>query len=183
MINTNYKIKKYDSHIFIQDFLDEKTSESLYEKILNVPKDWWHNTLFPTLQGIENIRDSESNNLEIQEKRKKILDNFNSGGFSYCFKRSVGDHYETCFCGCCEVLRFFNTDEMKFKFSTLVGENVTKMNETFCSKYEHGDYLSIHHDQKKGDYAFVYQLTKNWNPIYGGILNFWNSKKNKISHA
>jgi Rps23 Pro-64 3,4-dihydroxylase Tpa1-like proline 4-hydroxylase len=41
---------------------------------------------------------------------------------------------------------------------------------TFTSKYEAGDFLYTHTDKDNGRIAFVYQLTKNWLPGYGGLF-------------
>lgn len=47
---------------------------------------------------------------------------------------------------------------------------------TFTSKYEAGDFLYTHTDKDNGRIAFVYQLTKDWLPGYGGLfmrMNDW----------
>lgn len=41
---------------------------------------------------------------------------------------------------------------------------------TFTSKYEAGDFLYTHTDKGNGRVAFVYQLTKDWLPGYGGLF-------------
>ena len=41
---------------------------------------------------------------------------------------------------------------------------------TFTSKYEAGDFLYTHTDKDNGRIAFVYQLTKDWLPGYGGLF-------------
>ena len=41
---------------------------------------------------------------------------------------------------------------------------------TFTSKYEAGDFLYTHTDKDNGRVAFVYQLTKDWLPGYGGLF-------------
>ena len=41
---------------------------------------------------------------------------------------------------------------------------------TFTSKYEAGDFLYTHTDKNNGRIAFVYQLTKDWLPGYGGLF-------------
>ena len=41
---------------------------------------------------------------------------------------------------------------------------------TFTSKYEEGDFLGAHTDENHGKIAFVYQLTKDWIPQYGGLF-------------
>lgn len=43
-------------------------------------------------------------------------------------------------------------------------------NSTFTSKYEAGDFLYTHTDKGNGRIAFVYQLTKDWLPGYGGLF-------------
>ena len=47
---------------------------------------------------------------------------------------------------------------------------------TFTSKYEAGDFLYTHTDKGNGRIAFVYHLSKNWLPGYGGLfmrMNNW----------
>lgn len=47
---------------------------------------------------------------------------------------------------------------------------------TFTSKYEAGDFLYTHTDKGNGRIAFVYHLSKNWFPGYGGLfmrMNNW----------
>jgi|TARA_R110001606_G_scaffold388670_1_gene554199 Rps23 Pro-64 3,4-dihydroxylase Tpa1-like proline 4-hydroxylase len=41
---------------------------------------------------------------------------------------------------------------------------------SFTSKYEAGDFLYTHTDINHGRIAFVYQLTKDWLPGYGGLF-------------
>jgi len=41
---------------------------------------------------------------------------------------------------------------------------------TFTSKYEAGDFLYTHTDKDNGTIAFVYHLTTNWLPGYGGLF-------------
>jgi Rps23 Pro-64 3,4-dihydroxylase Tpa1-like proline 4-hydroxylase len=56
-------------------------------------------------------------------------------------------------------------------------QNLTWVREsTFTSKYESGDFLYTHTDKGNGRIAFIYQLTKDWLPGYGGLfmrMNNW----------
>jgi Rps23 Pro-64 3,4-dihydroxylase Tpa1-like proline 4-hydroxylase len=105
---------------------------------------------------------------------------FNSGEFSFMFKRTVNNHIQNCSCVVCKLKEYFNSSEVKEVISKIIGENVTKIINPFCSKYETGDYLSIHQDKLNGDYAFVFQLTRDWNPAYGGLLNFYDSETKEV---
>tara|TARA_R100000544_G_C2224823_1_gene59944 strand:- start:1058 stop:1726 length:669 start_codon:yes stop_codon:yes gene_type:complete len=49
-------------------------------------------------------------------------------------------------------------------------ELVWNADSTFTSKYEEGDFLSIHTDENHGRVAFVYQITKDWLPQNGGLF-------------
>lgn len=169
------KIKKSGSRIIVQDFLTNPDSYDLS----SIKKDWWYISMFPTIDEKQHIRDLNLDN-DFQEKKLFNLQHYNDGYFSYSFRRTLDDHYDTCVCTMCELKKLFNSEEMKTIFSDIVGETVTEMNEGFCSKYDSGDYLSVHHDKNKGDYAFVYQLTKDWNPSHGGILNFWNPETKEL---
>jgi Rps23 Pro-64 3,4-dihydroxylase Tpa1-like proline 4-hydroxylase len=176
MINS-YKIKKSGTVLTIQDFLTNPDSFDLS----NIQKDWWYVSINPTENGKVDLLDNKENFKEICINRDYSLNYYNSGCFSYCFRRTIDDHFNTCLCEICQLKKLFTSEEMKSEFSKIVGENVTSINETFCSKYHTCDYLSTHHDKKNGDYAFVYQLTKYWNPAHGAILNFWNSDTKELN--
>ena len=111
---------------------------------------------------------------------RQNLNHYNKGNFAYRFKRTLDDHYENCYCIQCKFKEYFLKDEIKDKLANIVGCNKIKFEETFCSRYDNGDYLSIHHDKGNGDYAFIFQLTENWNPTFGGLLHFYDSEKKEI---
>jgi len=50
--------------------------------------------------------------------------------------------------------------------------------EMFVSNYGNGDFLSVHHDQNKGNIAVTFSLNTDWHPTYGGILHFCDKDKN-----
>jgi Rps23 Pro-64 3,4-dihydroxylase Tpa1-like proline 4-hydroxylase len=181
-VNTLTYEKKSGEIFSAKNFLFEKTAKRLAKQLKEIDKTWWGVAIYPTTDNkLYNVRYSDT--LYQQEEFKKIhsyaLERFNKGLFSYMFKRS-GKHYDTCSCAMCSLRKMFDSVEVKNALSQIVGETVTELNETFCSKYETGDYLSIHHDKNKGDYAFVYQLTEDWNPSYGGLLNFYDSTTKEV---
>lgn len=165
-----------------KDFLFEKTAMRLAKQIKEIDKTWWGVAIYPTRDNkLYNVRYSDTlyDQEEFKSTHSYALERLNKGLFSYMFKRS-GKHYDTCSCAMCSLRKMFDSVEVKHALSQIVGETVTELNETFCSKYETGDYLSIHHDKNKGDYAFVYQLTENWNPAFGGLLHFYDNASKKV---
>ena len=106
----------------------------------------------------------------------RALKSSDNGYFAYHFTRTVGNHYETCRCHECRLIDTLSSYHMKDFLSRLVGSKITNTGEMFVSKYERGHYLDMHHDKGKGQYAFTISLTKNWNPVYGGLLHFWNQE-------
>jgi Rps23 Pro-64 3,4-dihydroxylase Tpa1-like proline 4-hydroxylase len=173
------------SQIFIvDDFLSIDFINETKKELLNIPEDWWYISLNPTDERYEkeNFRNFEGilNNPDFVIKNLFNLEHYNKGNFAYRFKRNLDNHYENCYCVQCNIKKYFDTNEIKDKLSNIVGCNKIKFEETFCSRYDNGDYLSIHHDKGNGDYAFVFQLTENWNPTFGGLLHFYDSEKKEI---
>ena len=62
-------------------------------------------------------------------------------------------------------------------FKNIIRENTSIKNpvlyETFTSAYYPGDFLGRHTDEKRG-VAFIFNLSWQWKPEYGGILSIEN---------
>lgn len=173
------------SEIFtVDDFLSIDFINKAKKELLNISEDWWYISLNPTDERYEkeNFRNFVGilNNPDFLEKNLFNLNHYNKGNFAYRFKRTLDNHYENCYCIQCKFKEYFLKDEIKDKLANIVGCNKIKFEETFFSRYDNGDYLSIHHDKGNGDYAFIFQLTENWNPTFGGLLNFYDSEKKEI---
>jgi Rps23 Pro-64 3,4-dihydroxylase Tpa1-like proline 4-hydroxylase len=184
MLNKNYS-KEIDQNIItIKNFLQTDFVNKIQEDIRKIDKTWWYVSMLPvdTTNVKENTRyyDGLFYDEKFLQQFAYNIKWFNEGNFGYVFKRNINNHYDTCVCIQCNLRKYFDSDEIKSELSKIVGEKVTELNETFCSKYENGDYLSLHHDKGNGDYAFVFQLTKDWNPSYGGLLNFYSPDTNEI---
>lgn len=182
LVNTKMSIIKKETIFLINEFLVHNQAKSLIKQLIDVNKTWWDVSIFPNKENkLSSLRFTDTLYTEESYKtlRAHALSCFNRGEFSYMFKRS-GKHFDMCSCAMCKLRRLFDSSEVKEALSQIVGEQVTELNETFCSKYETGDYLSIHHDKKKGDYAFVFQLTEDWNPSYGGLLHFYDESTKKV---
>ena len=181
-VNPDFSFDTKGTIILVRDFLYDQTAKNIAKYLREINKAWWSVSIFPDFQNkiySANFSDTLYEDSLYKNAREYSLSVFNHGLFSYSFKRS-GKHYDACRCSMCFLRTLFDSTEVKYALSQIIGETVTQLNETFCSKYEHGDYLSIHHDKKKGDYAFVFQLTEDWNPAFGGLLHFYDKESKTV---
>lgn len=50
--------------------------------------------------------------------------------------------------------------------------DITEIKDTIVMSLTSGCFINEHTDAGRGKAAFVYQLTDNWHPMYGGVLHF-----------
>jgi hypothetical protein len=184
MINPNYTSKKENNIISVKNFLNAELAEKIESDMKKIAKEWWYISMYPAnsnmLKQETKYYDGLYSNPHFLEQKEYNKSWFNGGNFGYMFKRTINNHCVGCYCVMCKLKEFFDSPEVKDELSKIVGEKVTRFDTTFCSKYENDDYLSIHHDKGNGDYAFVFQLTKDWNPSYGGLLHFYDKSTNEV---
>jgi hypothetical protein len=160
----------------IPDFLEREKAENIYEEVIKIPTHWFSRTIMPTKDEFKMTPYKETpelaKNEEFQEVLQKCEETFEKNEFAYRFRRTFRNHFETCKCGVCQLDKLFGSPEILERFSQIVNEKVVSLGETFLSKYQKDDFLSTHHDKGKGHFAFIYQLTKDWNPNHGGLLTF-----------
>jgi SM-20-related protein len=160
--------------VVIRDFLNLDYAEKLY-RFFNegMPQDWWYSVSCPgTENRIDFIRNYQENEEWIQKERKHSESVFNQGGFAYHFYRTSGNHCEGCYCEECDFRKWLHEEELLNFISAVGGETYTRPDTIFASRYSEGSFLSPHTDQSLGDIGFVYQLTKDWKPQWGGLLHF-----------
>jgi len=185
MINLDYELETYKNIYSVTNFLNNEYIINIVDELLKIQEDWWYVIMKPINNSYDkyNVRYYKNieTNIEFCVNKSYVMNNFNNGNFSYIFKNiEPSEHYNTCYCVCCKFQQYFTSDEVKSELSKIVGEEIVLINETFFSKYENGDFLSVHHDKNKGDYAFILQLTKEWNPSHGGMLHFYDVKTNNV---
>ncbi len=104
------------------------------------------------------------------------------GKFAYFFYRSFGDHPADCICQECQLTRFFSTPGFIQFLNAITGNtlNITAPFTIFTSKYSQGCFLNTHSDDMNGKLAFVYHLTKDWRPDYGGLFTAQDAQRNVL---
>jgi Rps23 Pro-64 3,4-dihydroxylase Tpa1-like proline 4-hydroxylase len=158
----------------INNFLPSNEAEILYEKIMKTPQHWWKKARIgndftsPKMSG-----DTLEDRVEKERLRRANEKSVQAHKFTYQFTRSTA-HVSNCACYECtfkkEMLKSERFKQLLQKCTNL--KNPT-LGESFTSVYEAGDFLGVHTDEKRG-LAFIYNLSKNWAPEYGGMLHIRN---------
>lgn len=164
--------------IVLSDFMDEQIAEQVYSDLESYNPKWWVHALRPNEQG--DVQNLDVGDPRLPQYIKLVETAADQGQFAYHFKRTLNDHYTTCYCFSCRLRSTFDSYEMRSLLSKLTGRKVIGIGETFASLYERDHFLTIHHDKNKGDYTFVLSLTKDWNPTHGGNLCFWDEAEKTI---
>jgi hypothetical protein len=163
-------------HVIIHDFIDKNVANIL-ENALSKYK-WWSYSMLPTqMYGWKKpliTTDADTFNNE-----KGLCENsLDAGHFAYRFSRQYGIHFKTCECVTCCLYDTLSSWPFISLLETLTGKYKLVAGEIIISRFEKGDFLSVHHDIGKGDIALTLSFTKDWNPSYGGILHFCDKDGN-----
>lgn len=174
-IRENFLRNRY---VVIRDFLLPEYAEVLHNWFTNeMPTDWWFSSSTPREDGESGflkIQNTEENLPYIAETHQYVLSKMFEGDFSYHFHRTIDDHTDICTCTECGFRRWTNSEENINFLNQLVEEPVSQADSMFAAAYLPNDFLSPHVDSPNGRLGYVYQLTKDWKPQYGGNLHFMN---------
>ena len=169
--------------IVIEDFFEPSYAEELYKFFtIDMDSTWWFTSFRGPAFGdpndktykegdVQSIQRTEANIEKINFETQKTYYSLSKGLFSYVFDRTT-KHKDTCPCKECQFKKYFGSSTILDFFSTLTCKHLTEKGEFFCSRYSSGQFLGPHHDHNKGEIGFVINLTKNWKPEYGGLLQF-----------
>lgn len=107
---------------------------------------------------------ANKNTPEYTELTKKVKVMNSNGNFTYRFSRTDWIHPK--------LHELWSSPIFSNALCYITGNEELTWQEysTFTSKYESGDFLNTHTDLNHGKVAFVYQLTENWLPQYGGLF-------------
>jgi len=171
--------------IVINNFLDSEFAEKLYKYYTaEMPKELWCATYHPSFRydgDWEWWKNIPSNQYNMQMAYAHSCLNRDNNNFSYFFYKTMNDRmqmgdmtgtvYE-------ETMNFFNNKEMMQFISKITGLDITVADKTFVSRYASKCFLSEHTDEPNGKLAFVYHLSKDWNPDWGGLYLDLRDKNN-----
>jgi hypothetical protein len=158
----------------LKNYLSHDESWNLACAADGTPAHWWsraikHNKTTKPIMMNNNIGGYR----EEYGASQHITNSVNSNDFTYRFSRST-NHVKGCGCWECTFKKEVLESE---KFKDVIRKNTGIKNpvihETFTSAYYPGDFLGRHTDEKRG-VAFIFNLSWDWKPEYGGILNIEN---------
>ncbi len=179
--------------VFINNFLELWLADRIHSVLaVETPSDWWSYVTSEIVgRGVterpmprevyqifaENKTERDSMWYEAMRtlKEKKF-------GYSYSYQKGNypgqpnGAHGDECTCFICHQHHegiFRPKGEFEGAMSKLIGEPVT-VNGLQWTRYRANDFLAPHTDDGNGHFAFVYNVTKDWHPIWGGNLTFFN---------
>jgi hypothetical protein len=184
-INTNElrEVFKKDRSIIIDNFLKEEFAEQLYKYYtVDMNKEFWCATYMPSFrfQGDwEWWQNIPSNRFYIEQAYQQVCNARDNGEFSYFFYKTMPIVMEKAKSVVYdETMTFFNGVEMVNFINGLTELDIKTGDKTFISRYAENCFLSKHTDDINGKLAFVYHLTKDWNPDWGGLYMNLNDSKN-----
>ena len=165
-IGTEYNEK---GSVTIQDWLKPESAEWVHNFIAKYPSEWWFQSTYDQ-KDVENVQ-SKRNNLELLQKNsEKAKKAFLDSKFSYDFDRSM-NHHAGCSCDECNFKSWIRSPNTMKWAGSITNEELTGTGELFISRYKQHQFLSPHHDKNKGKIGFVYNITKDWRPEWGGMLH------------
>lgn len=91
-------------------------------------------------------------------------------------------HFENCGCVVCILKTLITTTKFIDFVKEITGETEElNLLHSFAAIYKDGDFLGIHTDETSPrKYAFVFNFTDNWHPMFGGHLHFIDGKNGNI---
>lgn len=177
-INSLAKEFQQNKKVIIKNFLNEAAADSLYSFLnSDMAEDWWHTAVLVGDKDSQYgskpnyIRRFKDNVSAAHEGTFAAMGSCVNGFFSYSFDRTM-DHVSGCECKLCNFIKTLNGEGILNKIKTITNHDLTRTQEFFASRYRQLQFLSPHHDLNKGKIGFVYNLSKNWRPEWGGNLHF-----------
>lgn len=153
----------------IKNFLPQQEALELSKEIYDTPASWWsYATKVKNLEPAY-VNDNLRGQQIMASTNRELVDSLRLGQFTYRFKRST-THVNNCPCYECKFRKEYLQDKLKIRIQEEMGWQDSTLFESFVSAYGSGDFLSMHTDKDRG-VAFVLNLTGNWKPEYGGLLN------------
>ena len=155
----------------IKDLLQPDIAEYIWSAYFYQSKEFWDLAIYPDPeqksfdQGGYPVYLCKYDDPNIDQKIKYIrnLNNSERDNFTYTYFRTQK---------LISYLNLWKLKEFKDKITTVTGFKDLNLddNMNFVSCYEEGHYNGPHTDGVQGRLAFVYHLSKNWKPWYGGLF-------------
>ena len=182
MLNTDLNKRKLkysflqEGFVVVDNFFQREYADKVFNHFDHEMPQWWWSVSTRPAPGGENKMDNcyynDDNAEMIAEKERTAREAFAKTQFSYIFRRTLDDHVKECNCMECQLRAYLSTAEIHNFITSITDIPVTHSFELFASWYKEGDFLSMHSDGDNGQIGFVYNISKEWRPEWGGMLHF-----------
>lgn len=161
--------------VVLPDFFETEWADRARAHLLDY-RHWWY--AFAT----EMHRDEPQCEPSISAAKARAESEFLSGQLAYRFRRSR-DHFELCDCQECAARARFREADVVARVEAAMLVSGLELSTLFASCYRPGDFLSPHTDKGNGRVAFVWNLTRDWKPQYGGNLHLLDESWSKVDRV
>ena len=178
---TNIKEFNEKGFIVIKNPFADEAVDTVYDWFSkDMPLEWWYRSHHPHDYAKDMNIDSGNSqfipNYGAYNHLNTVMYNIAKNSmyneeFSYSFHRTCNDHVKDCACTECGLRKLLESEQMIKFIKENTGKDISKAHELFASWYKKGDFLTTHTDDVNGKVGFVFNLTKDWIPEYGGLLH------------
>lgn len=159
-------------YVQIHNFLAETEALRFRKKILNAShfKTW--SLLTSPSYPFGAIKDNITSDRIDDKKHSQAVSAYRRRQFSFSFYRSSNKHKKVH--KCTPINQLF-TCYLQRKICPELGLSGA-IRDVFFASFVKGQFIAYHTDGKAGQYGFIYQLSKGWQPKYGGQLELYPRK-------
>lgn len=166
--------------VTIDNFLTEEDANKYRDYLLSLDDEQWCVSIHPYQPDIYTFYQTPDNKEFIQNGIRSANEANNRGEFSYCFKRTEqyrDDGYP--------FDKILMSEESLKIINDITEMDITTSISVFASCYDRDSFLSTHTDCGRGKIAFVYNLTRDWDPSQGGCFQLlednWSGIRKQVT--
>lgn len=163
--------------VLIENFCTPEFAGLLHQHFNDMPSENWYVSTYP--ESVKHVRPKHTLNVPsnaafIRHFRSVANAQFSKGDYAFRFKRTRYPNNLPEPGPELTLYQYFNSRAFLDVLEEVIDAQLESMNGSFASCYERGDFLARHNDANNGVVGFVLYLSKNWQPDWGGEIEFMN---------
>mgnify|MGYP001111184647 CR=1 FL=1 len=171
ILNWQDKLNK-QGYVQLDNFLTDKVANRLLKSLKNNSHSNAWRLLSRPNQSLPMINASFKNSGLFRQAQKLAISGHKRRQFAFSFWRSSNRYIETNKMK--PVIEIFKSEILRNVAAVI--KDKPSLTDCFAAKLECNQFIDYHTDGPAGEYAFIYQLSKSWQPRYGGQLILYPSK-------
>lgn len=161
--------------VTINGFLTTPFAHSMFEYLNQYPAEKWYVSTYPESPKLlrpKNTLNTPTNKAFIHHFQSVAERHFEEGNYAFRFKKSRYVNNTPPEGPELQLKRYLQSRAFFDLLGHVIGSELNEMNGSFASCYEKGDFLARHNDGNNGTVGFVLYLSKDWQPEWGGEIEF-----------